>query len=689
VPYDKASEVPDYVPSDKKKQWMEVWNSVYKKAKNDGKSDKTAETEAFTQANGVIKKEESKGAAIMPELRICLDTEVRALGTGEDADPLRIEGYAAKFGKYSQDLGGFKEKITPGTFANAIKNKSDVRCLANHNPDILLGRTKNGTLALREDNTGLWYSCLLPKTTAARDLHATIARGDMDQCSFSFTVPKGGDAWTEEQDDNGDWFASRTLVNVDLFDAGPVTFPAYLDTEVNARSMPSVPLELRSMVDAKNKEKRDQSFEKIMDAVQDALCQKYGNCAGSWDCPSMPRYWLVETYPDAAVVCDWDNDCYYRVAYTNAEGKITLADSLEPVEQTWIPTTERGAVRLAEYRNKRKEAMDNSLLTSFKSFEQIFDEVLKERGLSLDTLTDTLIASMLKKTKEEQNSLVAFETTLTAEIAKRTTPPVEVKTEPAPVVTEPAPKEQHDMNASEVSSQELDEMDEDPDSDDVFDGDEPAVYNATHTDDGDCSDAECNCQNRWSVTGDEMLSIEPGERQLKVGDVVVLKSGSPDMVVLTASSENEQHVATEWPNAEGVAQRAVFPVTSLNIKEQRAKKKVRTKRVGGKDLPKSKFAYVGDPDRTETWKLPIHDANHVRNALARFNQTDGIPADKKAAVKAKIVAAAHKFGIDVSKEKDSAPEPEVTKPVITDEENNQLCQARAKIIAAMLGEEIE
>jgi len=82
--------------------------------------------------------------------------------------------------------------------------------------------------------------------------------------------------------------------------------------------------------------------------------------------------------------------------------------------------------------------------------------------------------------------------------------------------------------------------------------------------------------------------------------------------------------------------------------------KAKTKRVAGKDLPASSFAYVGDPDKTETWKFPIHDASHVRNALARWNQAKGIPASAKARVRAKIVAAAKKFGVEVSDEKAAA-----------------------------------
>lgn len=75
--------------------------------------------------------------------------------------------------------------------------------------------------------------------------------------------------------------------------------------------------------------------------------------------------------------------------------------------------------------------------------------------------------------------------------------------------------------------------------------------------------------------------------------------------------------------------------------------KVRTKTVDGKALSKKYFAFVGDPNKTETWKLPIPDADHVRNALARFGQTEGL-GDNKAAVLANIRRAAKKFGIDVS-----------------------------------------
>lgn len=88
------------------------------------------------------------------------------------------------------------------------------------------------------------------------------------------------------------------------------------------------------------------------------------------------------------------------------------------------------------------------------------------------------------------------------------------------------------------------------------------------------------------------------------------------------------------------------------LKASQIGKSGKTKRKGGKDLPSSDFAYVGDKEDPSTWKLPIHDAAHCRNALARFNQTKGIPAGEKDKVHARIVAACKKFGIDVDKEKE-------------------------------------
>lgn len=61
-------------------------------------------------------------------------------------------------------------------------------------------------------------------------------------------------------------------------------------------------------------------------------------------------------------------------------------------------------------------------------------------------------------------------------------------------------------------------------------------------------------------------------------------------------------------------------------------------------LRDSSFAYV---DKEGERHLPINDESHVRNALARFNQTDFEDAAAKRRAAKKVLSAARKHGIEV------------------------------------------
>lgn len=144
----------------------------------------------------------------------------------------KIVGHAAVFNQLSEDLGGFREQLAPGAFADAIKT-DDVRALFNHNPDFILGRNLSGTLRLKEDSRGLAIEIDPPDTQVARDLMVSMDRGDISQMSFGFSVRPNGQNWAK--DDNGQ--VVRTLTKVRLFDVSPVVYPAYPQTDVAMRSM--------------------------------------------------------------------------------------------------------------------------------------------------------------------------------------------------------------------------------------------------------------------------------------------------------------------------------------------------------------------------------------------------------------------------------------------------------------------
>lgn len=173
----------------------------------------------------------------MRERRFVKGAEVRATEAGH------IEGHAAVFNQeyVMWDTPSFRvvEVIKPGAFSRALKEKQDVRALFNHDASNILGRSQSNTLTLDENGRGLHFDCNPPETQLGRDVRTLIKRGDITGCSFAFTVKK--QERTEEEID-GKIHVRREIQDVDLYDVGPVTYPAYEGTDVKARS-----IELRSL----------------------------------------------------------------------------------------------------------------------------------------------------------------------------------------------------------------------------------------------------------------------------------------------------------------------------------------------------------------------------------------------------------------------------------------------------------
>jgi HK97 family phage prohead protease len=166
--------------------------------------------------------------------------EIRHLNLGEvelrneemESDKLMVSGYAARFNSITELYDGLQEQIATGAFSSSIGG--DIRALWDHDTRLVLGRTKNNTLKLSEDSIGLRFDLEINDTTFGKDTYKLIKRGDISGVSFGFRVKD--EEWKRLDKDT----VLRTIKDVELFEISPVTFPAYRDTEVYARSIQEV-----------------------------------------------------------------------------------------------------------------------------------------------------------------------------------------------------------------------------------------------------------------------------------------------------------------------------------------------------------------------------------------------------------------------------------------------------------------
>lgn len=150
---------------------------------------------------------------------------------GEEGKPT-FYGYGAVFNSLSEPMFGFREVIEPGFFDDVLND--DVRALIDHNPSLILGRTKSGTLTISVDEKGLYYEAKSPGTSFANDLAISMQRGDVTQSSFAFSLTGDGEYW--EEDEEGRVIRHLTKAKK-LYDVSPVTYPAYPEASSGKRGM--------------------------------------------------------------------------------------------------------------------------------------------------------------------------------------------------------------------------------------------------------------------------------------------------------------------------------------------------------------------------------------------------------------------------------------------------------------------
>jgi HK97 family phage prohead protease len=170
----------------------------------------------------------------------------RAEGEGM---PKVIGGIAAVINSVT-DLGYFEEVIEQGAFDNALSKEYDIRCLFNHEAELILGRTLSGTCNVFVNADGNLEYTWIPdyENPTHMSVVRSIMRGDITQSSFAFTIKE--QKWSESTKYGS--MGKRTITMIeDLYDVSPVTYPAYADTEADARSVVALRDQEREIEEAK------------------------------------------------------------------------------------------------------------------------------------------------------------------------------------------------------------------------------------------------------------------------------------------------------------------------------------------------------------------------------------------------------------------------------------------------------
>lgn len=175
-----------------------------------------------------------------------LKNQVRSIGKlqtradNNETDEMKIEGYFVVFNSETKLFENYYEEISDKAFKDI--DLSDIRALADHDTAKVLGRTKSQTLSLSVDDKGLYGEITINKNDSeAVNLYERVKRGDIDQCSFGFNI------LDETMDTRADGSTKWTITEIELFEVSVVTFPAYADTAVEARSEQMKQLEKRNL----------------------------------------------------------------------------------------------------------------------------------------------------------------------------------------------------------------------------------------------------------------------------------------------------------------------------------------------------------------------------------------------------------------------------------------------------------
>lgn len=172
---------------------------------------------------------------VRAEKHLTREVDFTVTRTENDDDGLTLEGYAAVFNESTMIdswEGKFSEQIAPGAFKRTIDRKGTrgIRLQFDHGHHPLIGSIPIGSIEeLREDTRGLFVRARMHDNWMTQPVRDSIREGSVNGMSFRFRVVR-------EDVDSSSEPEVRTVKEVELFELGPVVWPAYEQTSVGVRA---------------------------------------------------------------------------------------------------------------------------------------------------------------------------------------------------------------------------------------------------------------------------------------------------------------------------------------------------------------------------------------------------------------------------------------------------------------------
>ena len=280
-----------------------------------------------------------------------------------EEDSRRLEGRAIVFDSYSNNLG-FYEKINRSAVTQELINNSDIIFTFNHDPNQLLARYRNGggslDVELRED--GVYFSFDIPNTTLGNDIYELIKRGDISNCSFCFAIADEKDS---QKWDKRDGKMYREIMKIGgLYDLSAVTYPAYSDTDINARS-----IEARNIAEEELDKIIKEAEEKVAEAEAEAEVE-----TREVEKPEEKEVENLDEKPEAE----------------NREEEKPVEVEVEKPEEVEKPVEEKAEKREINKENKNNHNIMNKQYSLVKELRNAIDNNEKSITVNAETRTMTV-----------------------------------------------------------------------------------------------------------------------------------------------------------------------------------------------------------------------------------------------------------------------------------------------------------